>query len=379
WESNYGALTLTQSGARVTGTYYDGDGTLAGTLTGSTLRYQYRDSTDSGCGEFVFAADGNSFTGTWQGAGSGTWNGQRPGQTAAAGNDNTRTFTGTFTTTFGTMVLTQTGSSVTGTYDFAGGSSITGTVSGQTLTFTYREPSVSGEGEFVLAADGNSFTGKWREQDGDTWNEWTGTRAGTGSTTTGGGPWLVILEAPWEESLAESPYSFGEMLTAYFRRLPDVRVRVRVINDRTDFQRAARQLAFLNGPVYLLLSGHGDRDGFYAGNDHVTATEISAAINQLPNLKLLNFSACSMMAGQVPQQVLNALPAGRHLTISGYTTDTDWGSSACLEFFYYSLIFDQELAPAAAARLVQRELNFAGERQTSGSPVEPLGFTFVEK
>ena len=378
WSTGYGDLVLAQSGSRVTGTYYNGDGKLTGTLRGNKLTFTYRDSNDAGEGEFVFAADGKSFTGTWRAASGdgGAWNGERPGQstttTPAAGPVS---FTGSYTTTYGAMLLAQAGSRVTGSYSYADGSSITGAVSGNTLTFTYSEPAASGEGEFVLAPDGNSFTGKWREQGKTEWQEWTGTR----TAAEAGVKWLVVFESPWEESLAEPPYSFGEMLTAYFRRLPEVRVRVRVVNDRADFQRAARELPYLNGPVYLLLSGHGDNTGYLAGSDHISAAEISAAVNPSPNLQLLNFSACSVMAGPVPQQVLDALPAGRHLTISGYESEVDWGSSACLEMLYYDLIFAQDQAPGAAARLIQKELNFAGQRQTSGSPLAPLQFTFIAK
>lgn len=377
WTTGYGTVTLTQSGNNITGTYYAGDGKITGSLQGSKLPFTYRDSSDAGSGIFTFASDGESFTGTWQASGgSGEWNGWRPGLNSSV-TGSAPNFTGTYTTTYGAMRLTQTGNKVTGTYSFSDQSSLTGTVSGNTLTLTYTEPTATGEGEFVLAPDGNSFAGKWRAQGSTEWQEWTGTRTGTGSEA--GAKWLVIFESPWEESLAEPQYSFGDMLTAYFRRVPDVRVRVRVINDRADFQRAARELPYLDGPVYLLLSGHGDNTGYLAGSDQISAAEVSAAINPLANLKLLNFSACSVMAGSVPQQVLDALPAGRHLTISGYTKAADWGSSACLEFLYYDLILAQDQAPAAAARTILKELNFSGTRQTSGSPLDPLGFTFIEK
>lgn len=372
WSTNYGAMMLSQAGNNVTGTYYAGDGKITGTLRGNKLTFTYRDRDDAGEGGFEFAADGKSFTGTWraQSGDNGEWTGSRPGSAAAA-----ISFTGNYTTTYGAMRLTQTGNRVTGSYSYTDGSSLTGTVSGNTMTFTYTEPAASGEGKFILAEDGNSFTGRWRARGQAEWSDWTGTRTGSEP----GVKWLVVFESPWEESLAEPQYSFGEMLTAYFRRVPEVKVRVRVVNDLADFQRAARELAFLDGPVYLLLSGHGDSVGFLAGSEYVPATEISAAVNPLANLQLLNFSCCSVMAGTVPRQVLDALPAGRHLTISGYATEADWGSSACLEFLYYDLILDQDQAPAAAARTIQKELNFAGQRQTNGSPLDPLQFTFIEK
>lgn len=82
------------------------------------------------------------------------------------------------------ITFTQTGSSVTGTYvnpeqDFAG--SITGTVEGTTLKGTWSESGLSGTSgtlEFVMSADGNTFTGTWKsanDASGATYS-WNGVR-----------------------------------------------------------------------------------------------------------------------------------------------------------------------------------------------------------
>jgi hypothetical protein len=87
------------------------------------------------------------------------------------------TFAGTWETTFGTLTLTQDGKQVKGTYTFDGKeSSLEGQVEKGRLTFRYKEPDAQGEGWFELAADGQSFRGKWRA-DGDTdWSPWEGKR-----------------------------------------------------------------------------------------------------------------------------------------------------------------------------------------------------------
>ncbi|MBC8275717.1 MAG: hypothetical protein H8E40_12215 [Chloroflexi bacterium] len=83
---------------------------------------------------------------------------------------------------WGTMDLTQTGSSVTGTYTWDQGK-IDGTVNGDILGGTWSEepsyapPTDAGDFEFTLSSDGNSFTGKWRYGSSGEWDgDWSGER-----------------------------------------------------------------------------------------------------------------------------------------------------------------------------------------------------------
>jgi hypothetical protein len=86
-------------------------------------------------------------------------------------------FVGTWETTFGPMTLAEKDGKLSGYYQTGSQKNeITGTVKDRTFTFTYTEPGVTGEGEFVLAADGASFTGKWRPEGAGEWGVWTGTR-----------------------------------------------------------------------------------------------------------------------------------------------------------------------------------------------------------
>jgi hypothetical protein len=86
-------------------------------------------------------------------------------------------FSGEWETTWGKMTLTQKGDLVEGVYNYADHEAkLTGKVTGQRLTFKYAEPDAAGEGHFILAADGQSFIGKWRPAGQGPWGDWRGTR-----------------------------------------------------------------------------------------------------------------------------------------------------------------------------------------------------------
>ena len=144
-----------------------------------------------------------------------------------------------------------------------------------------------------------------------------------------------------------------------------------------DFRLAARELAYLTGPVVVLLSGHGDLDGFIAGPDHVPATDIAEAVARNPEIVLLNFSCCSAMGGNSPREVRALLPKSHPGAVSGYTTAIDWAASAGLEFLYLDCILARGMTPVDAAATIRKELNFAGGGTTSDSPFGNLGFKII--
>jgi hypothetical protein len=89
---------------------------------------------------------------------------------------------GTWETTYGTMVLTQTGSNVSGTYEHSNGH-ITGTVSGNVLYGTWSEaptylpPNDAGDVQLTISTYGITFTGGWRYGSSGSWTmNWNGTK-----------------------------------------------------------------------------------------------------------------------------------------------------------------------------------------------------------
>ncbi|MBU8881132.1 Ig-like domain-containing protein [Bacillus sp. FJAT-29790] len=88
------------------------------------------------------------------------------------------TWGGAWSSNYGVINFTQSGSKVTGTYSYGIISgSISGTVEGNTLTGTYYENSDSyGEIVFTMSDNGNSFNGKYKLSNGINWGSWNGTR-----------------------------------------------------------------------------------------------------------------------------------------------------------------------------------------------------------
>lgn len=96
--------------------------------------------------------------------------------TGTAGN-----WSGTWTSTFNTMKLVQSGDIVTGTFEWKNGK-ISGTINGNTLSGTwsqeptYQPPNDSGSFIFTLSSDGNSFTGLWGYGSEEPSHGWNGNR-----------------------------------------------------------------------------------------------------------------------------------------------------------------------------------------------------------
>lgn len=93
----------------------------------------------------------------------------------------TSDWSGTWSTTYGMMTLTQTGDQVSGTYEHSNGH-IVGTVSGDVLTGTWSEaptytaPDNAGDVQLTISSDGKTFTGGWRYGSSGSWTmNWNGT------------------------------------------------------------------------------------------------------------------------------------------------------------------------------------------------------------
>ncbi|MBN1150369.1 hypothetical protein JXA84_03995 [candidate division WOR-3 bacterium] len=285
-------------------------------------------------------------------------------------------FSGRWQTTYGVMILEQEGQKVTGGYFFNGYCPIEGEVnSWGRLVFRYNEPTTSGEGWFELSSDGDSFTGKWREDGKSLWYDWNGCRNGLSLDTSK--IWLVVLEAEWQETLDENDYSFGEMLEAFFSRLPDIEVRQRYVHDKDDLRNFCAETAGLDGRVCLLFATHGEKDGLVLRDGIAGAEDIVRVLEPCGNLVLVHFSSCNIMSGEAPDRIINSRddwPEG--FVVSGYLNPVDWAGSAVFEFFYLNLIFEQGLTPREAAKTAEYLFRFSGEETIDG--IDGLGFEWKE-
>jgi predicted nucleic acid-binding Zn ribbon protein len=188
WKTDFGTLTLSVDGARVTGTYTHDSGRIEGILSdnGKTLTGTWSEApsytapADSGRVVLTLAPDGNSFTGSyWYGQDKrgGSWNGARINRMSQS------LWQGKWQTNWGVMTITVSGDRATGTYVHDSGK-ISGTISkdGKTLEGTWSEapsynaPSDAGRAVLTLSADGNSFSGTyWYGKDG-AGGSWSGKR-----------------------------------------------------------------------------------------------------------------------------------------------------------------------------------------------------------
>lgn len=380
WETSYGRMELSVDDNVVRGTYaYGGGSTVEGTVEGNRFTFRYVEPAARGDGWFELSDDGNSLQGAWREDGDsawGDWSGIRVDGLAVDRGENAATgdgpFTGVYESSFGRVRLVQTGQQVSGTYAYGGGSTIEGSVEDGRFSFTYQEPTASGEGWFELRPDDSGFNGQWRATGGSEWATWTGDRVEEDPERV----WLVVIEAQWELDLAEEEYSFGEMLEAYFARYPNVSVRHRRVHDATDFARAAQEIAFLAEPTFVLLASHGSTGALTIGPDRIGAAPVASLLRSSPHVFGVHFSSCEVAMGNTLADIRAALPDGWTVALSGYATSVDWSASALLEFLYLDLVLGRGLSPTYAAQLVESELNFADDGATAGSPLGAAMFRF---
>ncbi len=284
-------------------------------------------------------------------------------------------FSGTWETTYGTMFLQQENSHVTGYYTYDAYSTVEGSVGlDGRLVFTYSEPTASGEGWFELSSDSMSISGMWRPDGGGQWFEWEGYRAGAGVASSN---WLVILESEWQSSLSEQEYSFGEMLEAWFARVPGVTVRHRFIHDVDDLNAFCLESSGLPGELYLVIASHGSSSGIELASGTVSSREFVDAIRPCGNLAMIHFSCCEIMSGRTPQAIISSRSNWpEDFIVSGYSRSVDWGASGLIEIFYFNQILENGLSPHDAANSVIEDIDFAGQSSTRW--MDAAGFSWIQ-
>jgi len=284
-----------------------------------------------------------------------------------------RGFGGRWSTTYGLMTLRVDGERVSGSYPLG---AIEGTLADGRLEFTYTEADVSGSGWFELDPSQRSFSGRWQPDGSERWRRWSGERVAQSDERA----WLVVLEAPWQSSMFDAEFSFGGMLSAIFDHNAGVSVRQRFFTDAQSFEAYCREAALLPGRVVMVVATHADPSGLSCQAGKIPPQQVAAALAAVPNLQMVHFSACAVMAGDMPEQIFAARPADDALeVVSGYGVSVDWMGSALTEFTLMDLVLNRGLAPGEAARQLTRILDFADGEVVESSPIPPSHFRFLER
>jgi hypothetical protein len=291
-------------------------------------------------------------------------------------------FAGSWATTYGRLRLRLDGTHARGAYTYGSGGTVEGVVDGRVLRVAYEEPGgVRGRARFELSADGLRFRGTWREGarvdadlDAGSTSRWDGTRIVPVKDRV----WLVVLEAYWQGGLHEPDYSYGEMLGAFFERLPDVQFRQRFFSGPEDFERLAGECAELEEPVVLYISSHGSPREISAPGGAIPGEVIGRAVARIPNLKLLHLGACAGLAGDLPRTIRAAAGPDACFPVSGFTRTVDWGGSALVDFTYLDLVLERGMEPAAAVAETRRLVLFAGARVPDGAGIPATDLAISE-
>jgi len=183
WNTEYGMLTLAQSGNNVSGTFgewnynYQLNGVVNGNKLAGTIDYYGEPSSF----ELTLSGDGG-LRGWYRPDNYEDWEDsiEWMGVKVAGSFGTTSTsWGGTWYTDFGPMVLNQNGLNVSGVYRVYTDTpvfQIEGTVSGNTFTGRVREEEFEGVFEFNLESDGKSFTGQYCYTGEDVWTNWKGVK-----------------------------------------------------------------------------------------------------------------------------------------------------------------------------------------------------------
>lgn len=365
WQTTFGLMDLTQQNNRVRGTYLcmGQECRISGRIAHGKFTFKYDEPAVSGEGWFSLTRHGQAFAGQFREPGGPwqPWEGERIG------------FDGLWNTSFGLMRLNEHGDEVHGHYEVGGHSTIDGKRKGNQLTFRYKEPVHGGRGRFVLADDGLSFQGEWKQRGETHWKPWQGIRVRPQRDLS----WLVVLEAPWQRLLSDREYSFGNMLREFFARVDGVQVRHRFFANEAGLRKCIRDLHYIAEPVVLVLATHARPDGISVDGQTIGVPVLLDALRHAGNLRLVHFSACLLMQDAAVVKQLRDFSVEARLPISGYSTSVDWAASAIIEFTFLDLLLARGLDPAAASEQLMKLLPFAGNDEIGDVALRPAGFSIV--
>ena len=181
YETNFGDLTITQMGNRITGSYPTG--TIEGTVLGPTVKGTWVQAYSQGKFVFEFQSNAGSFKGLWGSGGdtpSSAWDGIRKNTSSKVIASQIvppphAFIAGTYGSSYGDIEFTQNDKFVHGTYPTG---TIKGTMEGKVLSGQWREESSSGLLRFEFSNDLSSFKGYWGSGEAPPTSKWDGDRKG---------------------------------------------------------------------------------------------------------------------------------------------------------------------------------------------------------
>jgi hypothetical protein len=183
WEfDSLGTMVLSATGDKITGSYFEGTATLEAKMSGDKLVGTLNENGETYRFEIYMPQDGKTYRGLWYDGSSSKGNNFKgvklnlpSSKVLMSGEDLLKGFTGIWYTTYGTLLLSQEGTKVVGSYD-SNKYSISGNISGRMLTGTFIEGDKTGEIEFELLPDGSGFEGRYRYDGDEEWSYWSGER-----------------------------------------------------------------------------------------------------------------------------------------------------------------------------------------------------------
>jgi len=127
----------------------------------------------------------------------------------------------------------------------------------------------------------------------------------------------------------------------------------------------------------VVIASHGTAAGIASGDGTIGPEQIADNLRYAGNVKLLHFSSCLAMKGDLPERMAKRLSRHARFPISGYKTSVDWAASAVIEFMYYELILSRGMAPEKAAEQIGILMPFSGSKQLPGTTFQPAGFRIL--
>ena len=151
WLTTFGELSLTARGTSIVGAYRyrNTEGRIAGTVSGDTLKFTYREPNEQGEGVFRLLRTGK-FSGSYV----------ISGDSRARRWDGERGFDGIWESNFGRVRLIHEADRIHGYYEGAGPAVIDGQLRDGGLEFRFRESNSIGEGRLRITDDGGAFDGE---------------------------------------------------------------------------------------------------------------------------------------------------------------------------------------------------------------------------